>query len=484
MLKAASIPKTTSGKIRRHACRAGYLAGTLDVVGASDRINQPVAKPPLEATAESRSPRNPRPAAARTANEIQAWLAARVAVLLGVDASAIEPDRPLSHLGLGSLRTIGLAGDLQEWLKRPLDATFFCRDATLAELAAELAELPACDRLLPAAALDGQRSANPMLSHGQRSLWSLHQLNPQSAAYNITGAVRIHGAIEIYALRSAFQTLSDRHAALRSTFAAVDGKPVLRIETAVGVDFRVEDVSDSSEAEVSRRVVALARRPFDLENGPVFRVRLFTRSDRDPVLLLAMHHIISDFWSVAVLIDELGRIYQAVCSGRPIDLAPPRREAIDFAHWQAARLAGTEGERLWDYWRSKLAGPLPVLDLPTDRPRPTVQTDRGATRSLHLDPILSRRLAALGAEHSSSLYVTLLAAFQVLLYRYTGQDDVIVGSPVAGRSQPEFGGVVGYLVNTLPMRRIWRGTRNSRPCSPKSGAPLWKVLNTRIFRSP
>ncbi|MGO9462606.1 MAG: amino acid adenylation domain-containing protein, partial [Isosphaeraceae bacterium] len=453
LLKAASIPKTTSGKIRRHACRAGYLAGTLDVVAASDRINQPRAPQPAQQPASGTpSPQDAASSGTPSAAEIQAWLAARVAGVLGVDPAALDPDQRLSEFGLGSLRTISLAGDLQQWLGRPVAATFFYRDATLAELAAEIAELPDGPRLVPAAAADSRSSGDHPLSYGQQSLWSLHHLNPASAAYNIAGAVRMRCAIDVDALRSALQELSNRHAALRTTFAAVDGEPRQRIQPAAPVDFRVEEVSSLSENEVSLRVAREARRPFDLEHGPVFRVRLFTRSEGDPILLLAMHHIVSDFWSVAILVDELVRIYPALRCGRKAELAPPARQATDFARWQAGRLAGEEGERLAAYWQSKLAGPLPVLDLPTDRPRPAVQTDRGATRSLHLDRALTQRLAALGSERGSSLYVTLLAAFQVLLHRYTGQDDLIVGSPVAGRNQPEFRGVVGYLVNTLPMR--------------------------------
>jgi amino acid adenylation domain-containing protein len=452
LLKAASIPKTTSGKIRRRACREAYLEGTLDLVGASDRINAFHARRTVVAPSGPGSCQIARSAPARSASEIQAWLAGRVAAMLGISESAIEPDRPLSQLGLGSLRTIGMAGELQEWLGRPLDATFFCRDATVAELAAELATRADAMGVVPEAAIQGRCDQKPMLSHGQKSLWSLYQLNPGSAAYHIAAAVRIHGAVDVYALRTAFQTLVDRHAALRSIFPSVDGQPILRIPPAVGVDFRVEDVSDIGEAEVSRRLIAEARRPFELEQGPVFRVRLFTATYRDPILLMAMHHIISDFWSIGILVNELGRIYPAVRYGTRIDLASPSREAADYAQWQAARVGGGHGERLWAYWRSKLAGPLPVLDFPTDRPRPPVQTDHGARRSLQLDSSLSQRLAALAADHGSSLFVTLLAAFKVLLYRYTGQEDLIVGAPVAGRNQADFGGVVGYLVNTLPLR--------------------------------
>jgi amino acid adenylation domain-containing protein len=452
LLKPAGIPKTTSGKIRRSACRAGYLAGTFDVLAASDRLKPARAPRPVEPTGPSHVVNSPPASNARRANEIEAWLAARVATMLGVDPSAIDVCRPLSQLGLGSLRTIELAADVQKWLGRPVAATLFYRDATLVEHAAELAEHPDIQCVSAAPAPGSQRAGKHPLSHGQQSLWSLNQINPTSAAHNIAGAVRIRGVIDALALRSAFQELSDRHAALRARFPEANGHPLQQIDSAVGVDFRVEDASDLSEAELSRRIASEARRPFDLVNGPVFRARLFSHKNGDPILLLAMHHIVSDFWSVAILIDELGRIYPALCSGRPVDLAAPTRQSTDFARWQSARLAGADGERLWEYWRSQLAGPLPVLDLPTDRPRPSVQTDRGATRSLQLDRQLTRRLVALGGEHGSSLYVTLLAAFQVLLHRYTGQDDVIVGSPVTGRSQPDFAGVVGFLVNTLPLR--------------------------------
>jgi amino acid adenylation domain-containing protein len=468
LLKTASIPKTTSGKIRRHACRTGFVAGTLDLFGSSDRIHERRATEPGEAAGGERSPQDVPLAGVRSAEEIQAWLVARVAAMLGVDPTAIEPDLSLSQLGLGSLRIIGLAGDLQRWLGRPCDAALFYREATLAEHAAALAEWPDEQRGVPAAEAELLTSSDQPLSYGQRSLWSLHQLNPESAAYNIAGAVRIRGPLDIEAMRSAFQTLTHRHAALRTRFAAVDGQPFQQVQTAVAVDFEFEDVSSLSEAEVSLRVTAVARQPFDLVKGPLLRVRLFIAAERDPILMLAIHHLVSDFWSVAILIDEFGRIYPALRSGRLPDLVPATRQAADFARSQIARLAREEGKRLWAYWRSKLAGPLPALDLLTDRPRPALRTDRGATRSLHLDHTLSQRLVALAAEHGSSLYVALLAAFQVLLYRYTGQDDVIVGSPAAGRNQPEFQSVVGYLVNTLPMR------------SDLSGNPTFAALMGRV----
>ncbi len=270
----------------------------------------------------------------------------------------------------------------------------------------------------------------------------------------MAGAARVPLKIDVDVLGRCLQALCDRHPALRTTFPACDGKPVQRAHDAgtVAVDFRAVTAADLDESEMTRRLVDEARRPFDLEKGPLFRARLFDRLDDDPILLLVFHHIIGDFWSITVLLDELGRLYPAFLSGGTGDLAPLALGTTDFARRQAARLAGSEGERLWAYWEKQLAGPLPVLDFPTDRPRPAMQTDHGASRSLLVDVALTEQLAALSRDHGASLYTTLLAALEVLLHRITGQDDVIVGSPVAGRNMAGFAGVVGYFVNTLPMR--------------------------------
>ncbi len=394
------------------------------------------------------------------------YMQARLGAVLRVEPDAIDLQRPLDAVGIDSLMAMELKLDVEKDLGIVLPLTSLLLGPTLTELTAEIAELigdravdsepadapgPAAEEAVFASAF---AFADHPLSYGQQSLWSLHQLAPESAAYHMAGAARVSLAIDVELLLRCLQTLGDRHAALRTTFPAQDGKPVQRVHDAetVMVDFGAEDASDLSESEMARRLVAVARRPFDLERGPLFRARLFVRSKDDQVLLLVFHHIVGDFWSIAVLLEELGRLYPAVRSGGRVDLSPLALQATDYARRQAALLAGVEGERLWRYWEKRLAGPLPVLNFPTDRPRPAVQTDRGASRSLALDHHLTERLVALSGAHGASLYTTLLTAFQVLLHRYTAQDDVIVGSPVAGRNQPGFSGVVGYFVNTLPMR--------------------------------
>ncbi len=210
----------------------------------------------------------------------------------------------------------------------------------------------------------------------------------------------------------------------------------------------LEDAADA----LGPRLTDLARRPFDLENGPLFRIHLLRRSGSDHVVLLVFHHIIADFLSAAVFLDDLGRAYREERAGRPGTWPPPQSRHADFARRQDEMLAGEDGERLWTYWQRQLAGPLPVLDLPTDRRRPPIRSDRGRTRHDALEPAMTDALVALGEAHGASLYTTLLAALQVLLARYAGQDEVIVGSPVAGRTRPGLEGTVGYFVNMLPMR--------------------------------
>jgi acyl transferase domain-containing protein/acyl-CoA synthetase (AMP-forming)/AMP-acid ligase II/acyl carrier protein len=390
-----------------------------------------------------------------------AYLRDRVAAVLRIDPERIDPERPLNTLGLDSLMAIELKSGVEAELGTTLPLSVLMQGPTLVELAVEALARLSDSVSAPASAPSTADASEPVTEHplsiGQRSLWYVHLLDPTSTAYNMAGAARVRAAIDVDALRRSFQRLVDRHAMLRTTFAAVDGTPVQRVHQRSAVWFHVEDVSGWSEAKRSRRLVEEANRPFDLERGPLFRASLFTRSAKEHDLLLSVHHIVSDFWSIAVLMHELGMIYPAERSGREPNLPPIEHSYTDYVRWQAEMLAGPDGERLWDFWREQLAGPLPTLNLPTDRPRPAVQTHRGASKALHLDARLSERLLRLGASQGASPYVTLLAAFQVLLARYTGQDDLIVGSPVAGRNGPKLTEVVGYFVNPLPIRAKFAG---------------------------
>jgi amino acid adenylation domain-containing protein len=327
--------------------------------------------------------------------------------------------------------------------------------------AKSIGTLSAEEKRVLLAQLLGQRASSSRylcpLSPGQKALWFLHQIAPQSAAYNIAFAAHIRSSVNTLALRRAFQALLDRHPSLRTTYITRNGEPVQHIHEHLQVQFEEMDASTLSLDGLNDWVVKEYRRPFDLERGPVLRVNLFARSEEEYILLLTVHHIAFDAWSLGILLDELGVLYPAEKAGTQAVLPPLDLQYTDYVHWQANMLAGPDGERLWAYWQKQLAGELPVLDLLTDQPRQPVQTCRGASRIFKLDEKLTRQLKALAKAEGATLYTTLLAAFQTLLYRYTGQQDLVVGSPVIGRGRPEFERIVGYFVNMVVLRATLSG---------------------------
>jgi hypothetical protein len=290
------------------------------------------------------------------------------------------------------------------------------------------------------------------LSYNQQGIWFLYQLAPESMVYNVNFAARIRSDVDIPALRRAFQALVDRHPALRTTFSVRSGKPAQRIHPQLAVHFVEIDAAAWDSEALKTRLLEEAYRPFDLERGPVLRVNLFTHSAKDHVLLLVVHHIVIDFWSLALLLTELGALYPAEKAGVKAPLPALDSQYTDYVRWQAKMLAGPEGKRLWSYWRQQLAGQLPLLELPTDRPRPPVPTYRGASYDFHLNYELSSRLKAHAKAQGATLYMVLLAAFQVILHHHTGQEDLLVGSPVLGRSRAEFEGIVGLFTNPVILR--------------------------------
>ncbi|MBI1924147.1 amino acid adenylation domain-containing protein [Candidatus Poribacteria bacterium] len=298
------------------------------------------------------------------------------------------------------------------------------------------------------------------LSYGQQALWFIYQSAKESAAYNAAFTARIRSDVNVPALRRAFQGLINRHPALRTTFSTRDGEPVQVEDSRLAgevhgyqdVCFEEIDASPWTWEELKVQVAKAYMRPFDLQRGPVLRVSLFTRSVQDHILLLTMHHIVCDGWSLWLLLDELRVLYPAEVAGEKASLPSLKRSYADYIRWQAEMLAGKEGERLAAYWQKQLAGELPVLNLPTDRQRPPVQTYRGTSHPFKLSEELTQRLKELARAEGTTLYMTLLAAFFVLLHRYTDQEDILVGAPTTGRTQPEFDPIVGYFVNPVVLR--------------------------------
>jgi amino acid adenylation domain-containing protein len=336
----------------------------------------------------------------------------------------------------------------------PLRALF--EGPTVGEVAGRVEEIRRAGApALPPVVPTGRTGALP-LSFAQERLWLVDQMEPGSAVYNIPVAWRLGGALDAAALERSLSEIVRRHEALRTTFAEVDGSPVQVIAPFARFDLPVEDLSGLSEADreaaLRRRAREEARRAFDLSAGPLFRAVLLRLGEEDHVLLLSMHHIVSDGWSMGVFSRELSSLYEAYREGGESSLPELAVQYADYAVWQREQLAGEALDRQLAYWKERLAGAPELLELPTDHPRPAVQTYRGATVPVELSPELLERLQALGRSEGATLYMVLLGAFQVLLSRYGGGEDVVVGSPIAGRTRGEVEGLIGFFVNTLVLR--------------------------------
>ncbi|MFO0762663.1 MAG: non-ribosomal peptide synthase/polyketide synthase, partial [Byssovorax sp.] len=308
-----------------------------------------------------------------------------------------------------------------------------------------------------------ERSEEYPLSFAQERLWFLDQLTPGDASYNMHLAMRLDGTLDIGALGRALAELSRRHETLRTTFATVEGQPVAVVHERIEVgpeQVSLLDLPESDRPEAARREAAAeVARPFDLAEGPLFRAKLIALGEDDHLLVLTMHHIVSDGWSVGVLRREVSALYEAYSHGRSSPLPDLPLQYADYAAWQRGWLSGAAlGEQL-DYWKKRLTGAPHALDLPTDRPRPAVPTHRGARKGFALSPELSKAIVELGRQEGATTFMTLLSAFDVLLARFSGQEDIVVGSPIAGRTQGATEGLIGFFVNTLVLRAQPRGDR-------------------------
>ena len=310
-------------------------------------------------------------------------------------------------------------------------------------------------RRLLKAKLASSRSSRVPLSYAQQRLWFISQLEPDSAAYNCPAAIRLSGELDVSALQRSLEEITRRHEVLRTSFALEDGVPVQEIASGVEVGLRQVDLSGWDEEErrreAAREAEEEARRPFDLSRGPLLRVVLLRLGEREHVLLVTMHHVVSDGWSVGVLIREFGMLYAAYRRGEESPLGELPIQYGDFAQWQREWLQGEVLEEQLGYWRRELEG-LPVLELPTDHVRPSTPSRRGDRLQFVLARELTERLRKLSQQEGVTLFMTLLAAFDVVLGRYAGQTDVVVGTDVANRTRQETEGLIGFFVNQLVLR--------------------------------
>src|SRR5262249_27168476 len=296
------------------------------------------------------------------------------------------------------------------------------------------------------------------LSIDQEQLWIVDQIDPGNAAYNISTAMRLIGRLDITAIERAINEIVRRHEALRTTFRAIDGRPAQVVAPSLSVSLPVTDVAreEGAEQEALRLATQEIGRPFDLSRGPLVRARILRVGADEHVLVVAMHHIIADSWSFGVFNQELLALYDAYTAGRTSPLADLPIQYADYSVWQREWLSGELLEAKLAHWKNLLAEAQVSIELPTDRPRPTTQSYRGASRFLTVPEDLTRALRELANREKTTMFMTMLAAFNVMLFRYSSQRDILIGSPIANRNHPEVQGLIGYFLNMLTLRTRMR----------------------------
>jgi amino acid adenylation domain-containing protein len=318
--------------------------------------------------------------------------------------------------------------------------------------------------ILPQPRHDGVNLFPP--SPAQERLWFLDQLVPESSAFNLAIPMRLRGALHISTLKRSLDAMLERHEVLRTNLLTNDGQPVQAVAPAVEVKWTERDLRHLPAPERERRAgeVAAAEvvRPFKLAEEPLLRAMLLRLDEDEHVVLLTMHHVVFDEWSAGIFVQEMATLYEAFARGDASPLPPLAVQYADYAVWQREWLQGEALRRQLDYWRKQLAGPLPILELPTDRPRPAVQTSRGSKFSVACPEQLSDALRTFSRREGVTLFITLLAAFKTLLYRYTAQPDVLVGAPIANRNRRETERLIGFFVNALVLRTDLSGARSFR----------------------
>lgn len=436
LLEAGTLPRTTSGKLQRSACRSGWERRKLAVFAAWEQGHM----------LDQGGADSVGPGEHLVPEVVNAWRE-----VLGQDE--LDEHSHFFALGGDSVALMEVVSRLNRVLAIELEPGALFERPRLGDFCTWVAARSRAPgrNAIPV----GDDRAETLQSYAQKRLWFLDRLEGGSCAYHLSGEWCLQGQLNLQALQSSLDDLAVRHDNLRTVFTENDQQqPVQRVLEAKPVAIWQHDVSatDDAEAALAELNRGFVRQPMDLENGPLWHVHLVKVSDQDHRLLLIVHHLIADGWSAQVLVREFAAFYTAHVEKRAADLQALPIRYSDYAHWQREQLAGEEGRRQLAWWKQQLGDEQPVLELPADRPRPEVQSHRGARLSFAFPEVLSERLRALARARGVTLFMLMLALYKTQLYRYTGQRDLRVGVPVAGRGRPETEGLVGLFVNTLVLR--------------------------------
>jgi amino acid adenylation domain-containing protein len=451
VIPVKNMPKTTSGKVQRYKLRESFSHGEFDPIRheLSTRLNE------KHQTRKVDSPETP----------LQEELVRIWSEVLDIEKIGIHDN--FFELGGNSLKASRAISRIQHRYQVELPQGQFLETPDIARLSQVIetaaGKKPSPDGiLLESSAGDGRLP----LSFAQQRLWFLDRLNGNSAQYNLASALRLRGSLDQQLLSASLAEVMQRHQVLRASFGEDDGQAFQIINPVAGIEIPLVDLSQVPEEERERRALELAReesaQPFRLENAPLIRGTLFRLGANEHLFLLAAHHIIFDGWSFGILLKELAFYYEKFRTGRSGSLPELKIQYPDFVRWQARRLQGDFLDQQLQYWKNQLPGKLPVLNLPLDQPRPVVQSFNGGKLVQTLPPGLVRDCERLAQREGVTLFMVLLAAFKTLLHRYTGQEDLIAGSPIANRNQWEIEGIIGFFTNNLVLRTRLSGGMSFR----------------------
>ncbi|MBM5461157.1 non-ribosomal peptide synthetase [Pseudomonas sp. P66] len=441
LLNPGALPKTSSGKLQRSACRMRMDDGSLDCYARFPET-QPAPAPALGAGVHG--------------SRLQGLIARAWCEHLGVEQ--VAQDDHFFLLGGNSISATQLTAQLVDELGLQLSVQLLFECPQLDNFCSAVAALQKQGGATPGAIEHLDRGQAWPQSLAQHRMWLLWQMDMHSAAYNIPGALRLRGELDHAAVQSSFQSLVERHESLRTVFSEVDGQALQQVLPVLALDVQHLDLSALERDQVMLRREAEAQQPFDLQTGPLLRVTLVRLADEEHQLWVTLHHIVTDGWSMNILIDEFSRLYAAHSQGQQAELPALRLDYLDYGNWHRQWLVEGEAARQLNYWRAQLGGEQPVLDLPIDHPRSNQQRKLAERLSLRVPAALSEALRNTARQHDSTLFMILLAGFQSLLHRYSGQRDIRVGVPNANRARLETHSLVGFFINT----QVLRAELNSR----------------------
>ncbi|BDI19702.1 hypothetical protein ANSO36C_55040 [Nostoc cf. commune SO-36] len=453
LIKPGTIPKTSSGKIQRRTTHSQFCNGELNVVESNILKISNITQNETHLQRSELLVLSPR----ECQTTLEAYIIKLLARVFSVRSDDINPQEPLSTIGLDSLKVFEIKNRIEVDLEVDISVADFFEGMSVRSLVTKILAQMGTDEL-PSLSLTQQQintSIHP-LSFAQQGLWFINQLTPNTPTYNIPIVINLQGCVNLTALQDSLNEIIKRHEVLRTSFTVVDEQPVQVINQVESLNLIVEDLRELPETERDRTVQRLAsefaQQPFDLSAQSLLRAKILQINDKNSYLILTLHHIIADGWSIGVLIKELTTLYEAFSAGKPSPLVKLPIQYGSFVNWQQKWLDYQRIQPLLTYWKQKLRGELPVLNLPTDRPRSPIQTFKGAQAKLVLSQTLTKELKNLSRQQRVTLFMTLLAAFKILLYRYTGQADIIVGSPIANRNRAEIQSLIGLFVNVLVLR--------------------------------